>query len=111
MPGEIKGLKDRPVIKLLLLCCIGSASQLTAQGVPQGRPVDANGHKPLDRPSNLTVLPTDIPIPQLVAVMVGFVQQLGVECTYCHMPRPGVDPNYDLNFAPTRIRISALHAS
>lgn len=87
------------VIRLLLFCCFCAARILTAQTVPHDKPPDADGHRPLDKPSNLKVLPPDIPIPQLVMVMVGFAQQLGVQCTHCHMTRPGVDPEYDLNFA------------
>ncbi len=31
--------------------------------------------------------------------MIGFAQGLGVGCPYCHAEKPGVDPEYDLNFA------------
>lgn len=35
---------------------------------------------------NLQVLPKDIAKDQLKATMEGFTQQLGVKCTFCHVP-------------------------
>ncbi len=32
-------------------------------------------------------------------MMIGVVQGLGVGCPYCHAEKPGVDPEYDLDFA------------
>jgi hypothetical protein len=37
---------------------------------------------------NLQVLAKDIPQPELLQVMQGFAQGLGVQCTYCHAPAP-----------------------
>ena len=88
-----------PASRLLLLCCLGAAQVMTAQSAPNTPSHQAAAHPPLPKPSNLKVLPPDIPIPQLIELMVGFTQQLGVECVHCHMAKPGVDPNYDLNFA------------
>ena len=49
--------------------------------------------------TNLQVYPKDIPRPQLIATMQGFVQALGVQasggCGYCHV---GTAPQFD--FAP-----------
>ncbi len=83
---------------LFLLCCFASGG--AAAQAPTGAPShSAADHPPLPKPSNLKVLPADIPIPKLVETMIGFSQQLGVECVHCHVAKPGVDPNYDLNFA------------
>ena len=93
------GLNVHPASKLLVVCCLGAAQIVSAQSAPQPPSHSPDDHPPLSKPSNLKVLPADIPIPQLLQVMIGFSQQLGVECAHCHMPKPGVDPNYDLNFA------------
>lgn len=92
-------MKAHPGIRLLFFCCLGVSHVLTAQGNPHQASHNPADHPPLAKPSNLKVLPADIPIPKLVEVMVGFAQQLGVECIHCHVAKPGVDPNYDLNFA------------
>jgi tetratricopeptide (TPR) repeat protein len=63
-----------------------SASAAVAQPAPQQPP-------PL---TNLQLYPKDIPRPQLIATMQGFVQALGVQsaggCSYCHA---GTAPNWD----------------
>lgn len=38
-------------------------------------------------PSNLQVLPKDIPREQLMGTMRAFNQALGVKCDFCHVPR------------------------
>lgn len=38
-------------------------------------------------PSNLQVLPKDIPRPQLMNTMRAFNQALGVQCDFCHVAR------------------------
>jgi hypothetical protein len=37
---------------------------------------------------NLQVLPSDMAQPQLMQVMAGFTQALGVQCGFCHVPTP-----------------------
>jgi hypothetical protein len=51
------------------------AQQMPAPGTPRWQPPD---------PTNLQVLPKDIPKPQLVQMMRGFTQGLGVRCEHCH---------------------------
>ena len=82
-------------VALLLVC--GFVSALQAQ-TPPASPSAAK-HAPLTKPRNLQVLPTETSIPDLVNVMVGFSQALGVTCLHCHATIPGVDPEWDLNFA------------
>ncbi len=43
--------------------------------------------------TNLTVLPRDIPQPQLIAVMQGFEAALGVTCVHCHADPVEGTPN------------------
>lgn len=43
-------------------------------------------------PTNLQVLPKDIPLRQLIQTMRGFTQGLGVRCQHCHVFK-GDDPN------------------
>jgi tetratricopeptide (TPR) repeat protein len=44
---------------------------------------------PPERATNLQVLPKDITMDSLVAVMGGFTRALGVRCGYCHVQREG----------------------
>jgi hypothetical protein len=39
---------------------------------------------PMPKPVNLKVLPKDIPPDELMKIMRGFTQQLGVQCGFCH---------------------------
>ena len=50
--------------------------QMPAPGTPRWQPPD---------PTNLQVLPKDIPKPQLVRVMRSFAMGLGVRCEHCHV--------------------------
>lgn len=49
------------------------------------------------RPENLKVLPEDIPQERLRAIMEGFTEALGVNCTHCHVREAGQPPR--MNFA------------
>jgi hypothetical protein len=51
------------------------SQQMPAPGTPRWQPPD---------PTNLQVLPKDIPKLQLVQMMRGFTQALGVRCEHCH---------------------------
>ncbi len=57
---------------------VGLAQTPARAQAPQGRGAGAP-------PTNLQVLPKDIPGPELVATMRGFTQALGVQCDYCHV--------------------------
>ena len=59
---------------------------LGALAVPQV----AQAQWPPEKLENLKVLPEDIPVRELVALMRGFAGGLGVRCIYCHV---GDDPN------------------
>jgi hypothetical protein len=58
------------------MLAVGSAVQAQAP---------AQGQQPPPPPQNLQVLPKDIARPELIAMMRGFTQALGVECSYCHV--------------------------
>ena len=77
-------------------CCL--FLRIALSQAPAADPAHAK-HPPLPKPSNLQVLPKDITNQSLIPVMIGFAQGLGVGCPYCHEAKPGVDPEYDLNFA------------
>ena len=51
-----------------------------------------------ERPRNLKVLPADMTREQVVAVMRGFNNALGVRCTHCHAPYVAARPD-SLDFA------------
>ena len=58
---------------LAALCTVAAPATLAAQGGRGGEP-----------PKNLQVLPKDMPRQQVVAIMTGFTQALGVNCSHCH---------------------------
>jgi len=66
----------------------------------KGIPAPTGTHVPLPKPINLKVLSPDIAITDLERTMVGFNIGLGQDCTFCHAPKPNVDPaTYDLDYA------------
>ena len=70
---------------LTVLCTLAAPAMLAAQG---GRGGEA--------PKNLQVLPKGMPRQQVVAIMGGFTQALGVNCAHCHAEAeagaPGAPP-------------------
>jgi hypothetical protein len=61
-------------------------------------PLMAQGEQPA--PKNLKVLPKDMPRREVVQIMRGFSQALGVRCNECHTSKvPGSDRLEDLDFA------------
>jgi hypothetical protein len=62
-----------------------SSTALLGQDAPPAAPGGA--HKPMmmmSKPTNLKVLPKDTSPEQLMKIMHGFTQQLGVHCDFCH---------------------------
>jgi hypothetical protein len=51
---------------------------------------------------SLKVLPKDIEPKQLMAVMRGFTQAMGVRCVYCHVAGPDASDMSSFNFASDR---------
>jgi thioredoxin reductase len=60
-----------------------SSSALFGQDAP---PAAGAAHQPMmmPKPTNLKVLPKDISSDDLMKIMRGFTQQLGVHCNFCH---------------------------
>jgi tetratricopeptide (TPR) repeat protein len=56
------------------MCAVAAPALLSAQGGGRGG----------EPPKNLQVLPKDMPRQQVVAIMNGFTQALGVNCAHCH---------------------------
>ncbi len=57
---------------------VGQDNPLSATNAPAQQP------RPLPKPVNLQVLPKDIPPQDLVKLMRGYSQALGVHCSFCH---------------------------
>ena len=55
-------------------------------GGPQGGPPGGGPRFTPPTPKNLKVLPKDMDGRQVMGVMRGFTQALGVRCVYCHVP-------------------------
>ncbi len=74
-----------------------------AAGAP---PQAAQGGLPPDwlppAPKNLKLLPKDIEPKQLLAVMQGFAQSMGVRCVYCHVAGPDPSDMSAYNFESDR---------
>jgi hypothetical protein len=52
----------------------------------QAAPPPMHGpRRPMPKPTNLKILPKDISSEDLMKVMHGFTQQLGVHCSFCHV--------------------------
>lgn len=70
-------------------------------------------HHEMPKPTNLQVLPKDIPPQQLMAMMRGYAKALGVECGFCHAEDPQThrldfasDAKPDKGIARTMIRMT-----
>ena len=50
----------------------------------QQEPKQAHPRRPMPKPTNLQVLPRDIAVPDLLALMRSYTAALGVECEFCH---------------------------
>jgi hypothetical protein len=63
-----------------------SPSALLGQQEAQPSPAPGATHKPMmmPKPVNLKVLPKDTSPDQLMKIMHGYSQALGVQCTFCH---------------------------
>jgi hypothetical protein len=75
---------------IVTLPVLSPATLLGQEGAPQAGGPDAaphstgGSHSPLPKPVNLKVLPKDISSDDLMKVMHGYTQQLGVHCGFCH---------------------------
>jgi hypothetical protein len=71
-----------------MLATVFSSLAAIAQGPPpagaQGPPPAGQHFPPIPKPTNLKILPKDIAISDLIAIMKGYNGQLGVQCGYCH---------------------------
>jgi hypothetical protein len=74
------------VATLLTLSVLSSSPLLAQQAPPPGGAPSSAGavHKPMPKPVNLKVLPKDTSPEDVMKIMQGFTQQLGVQCTFCH---------------------------
>jgi hypothetical protein len=69
------------MVAALLTFSVLSSSPLLAQEAP---PPAGAVHRSMPKPVNLKVLPKDTSPEELMKIMQGFSQQLGVQCTFCH---------------------------
>jgi thioredoxin reductase len=77
---------------------------LGQQGPPPAPPAGGQ-HKPMTmpKPVNLKVLPKDTSPEDLIKMMKGFSQQLGVQCTFCHVQQTGAKfPNFASDEKPEK---------
>jgi hypothetical protein len=75
------------------------------QGPPPAAPSAGAPRRPmmLPKPVNLKVLPKDTSPENVIKIMKGFSQQLGVECTFCHAQEAGAKfPNFASDQKPEK---------
>lgn len=65
-----------------------AACQETTPGPALQEKQATHSRRPMPKPTNLQVLPRDLAVPDLLAIMRGYTAALGVECEFCH----AVDP-------------------
>ena len=93
-----------PFAAAVLFCSV----MVTAAGQAPAQPPAAapQGGLPADwlppAPKNLKILPKDIEPKQLLAVMQGFSQAMGVRCVYCHVAGPDPSDMSAYNFESDR---------
>lgn len=92
------------VVSAAVLFC---SVMITAAGqTPAPAPAQAPGGVPADwlppAPKNLKLLPKDITPKDLLAVMQGFSQAMGVRCVYCHVAGPDPTDMSAYNFESDR---------
>ncbi len=78
-------MRQRFALCVLVCACvaIGVARATVARAEGQTPPPAGRGGG--QAPTNLQVLPKDMPQQQVVAVMRGFTAALGVQCDHCHV--------------------------
>lgn len=97
-----------PFAAALILCgaMVTAAGQAPAPAPAQPAAAPAQGGLPPDwlppAPKNLKILPKDIEPKQLLAVMQGFSQAMGVRCVYCHVAGPDPSDMTAYNFESDR---------
>ena len=69
--------------------------QETSAARSQQKPT-AHQRQPMPKPTNLQVLPKNIAVPDLLALMRSYTAALGVECEFCHAADP---ETHKTNFA------------
>ncbi len=70
---------------------------------PAPKPGQSAPRQPMPKPTNLQVLPKNIPVPDLMATMRGFTKALGVECQFCHTRDPQTNkPNFASDANPDK---------
>ena len=83
-------------ISLTATLCLSAPALLLAQppagGPPPGGPGGPGGQRAPFAPKNLKVLPPDT---NIIAVMRGYEQALGVQCEFCHAPADPVTHRAD----------------
>jgi hypothetical protein len=81
-----------------------SPCALLGQQGPPPAPMGGS-HKPMvmPKPVNLKVLPKDTSPEDVIKIMKGFSQQLGVECTFCHAQDAATNhPNFASDQKPEK---------
>jgi hypothetical protein len=82
-------IRGRVAVVVLAMMCAGLAPLLAQPPAAAGAQPPAAPGGPPPPPKNLKVLPKDFTRDQVMAVMRGFTNALGVRCTHCHVGEDG----------------------
>ncbi|HTR67594.1 MAG TPA: c-type cytochrome [Terriglobales bacterium] len=63
-------------------------SQEASSVPPPQKKLATHPQRPMPKPTNLQVLPKDIAVPDLLALMRSYTAAMGVECEFCHAADP-----------------------
>ncbi|MBV8438671.1 MAG: c-type cytochrome [Silvibacterium sp.] len=66
---------------------MSAVCQETTPG-PSAQPRQMHLRRTMPKPTNLQVLPKEIAVPDLLALMRSYTAALGVECEFCHAANP-----------------------
>ena len=83
---------------IVALSLLAPCSLLGQQPPPAGHAP----HGPMPKPVNLKVLPKDTSPEELMKIMHGFTQQLGVHCTFCHAEGAAGHPDFASDEKPEK---------
>jgi hypothetical protein len=84
---------------------LSPSALLGQQGPPPAAPSTGGPNRPMamPKPVNLKVLPKDTSPEDVINIMKGFSQQLGVKCTFCHAQDAATKhPNFASDLKPEK---------
>jgi hypothetical protein len=90
-------------VSIALFSTASARQDMAPAQQPAPKPGQSAQRQPMPKPTNLQVLPKNIPVADLTATMRGFTKALGVECQFCHTRDPQTNkPNFASDANPDK---------